>query len=400
MALSALIAASKEVDGSLPGLRATLPVAGQCLVEHQARLAARAGARHIVILVGALPPPLMAAIDRLRGDGLGVEIARTLADAVDRIHPEESLLVFADGLVTGTALVERIGALDGPAIVTVPDEPAAIGFERIDAADRWAGLLLIDGTRLRRTAEMLGEWDLGSTLLRHAVQEGVPRVRIDPQDHAVVADGAAALAGIDAALFAASRAGGRDWPSAWIFPAIERLAAPPLIARGIDAAIPGWAAAGLAGIGGLAMLGGWWLTGFALLLLSGPVAAVAWRIGAARLAAPRIERVVARVRLGGAAVGLLGLTWGLAGEQGWGVWAVAALLALAMAATAGERTIVARLPGRAPSRWLATLDGLLWAGIPFALFGEWGKGLFALACYAIVTFFLVQREVRTRLAER
>ena len=80
-------------------LRATLPLAGATLVEHQARLAASVGAGPIIILVERLPAALTAAVDRLRRDGLRVEIARGLADAVDRIHPDEALLLFADGCV-------------------------------------------------------------------------------------------------------------------------------------------------------------------------------------------------------------------------------------------------------------------------------------------------------------
>ena len=42
-------------------------------------------------------------------------------------------------------------------------------WELIDAQSRWAGALLVDGELVRRTARMLGDWNLQSTLLRNAV---------------------------------------------------------------------------------------------------------------------------------------------------------------------------------------------------------------------------------------
>jgi len=398
VALAALIAARKECNGAPGALCAALPIAGRTLVEHQARLAARAGARHIVILVGALPPQLMAAIDRMRRDGIGVEIARDLNDAVDRIHPEEALLLFAEGLVTGADLIERMAELPAPAILTLPDEPATAAFERIDAADRWGGLLLTDGTRLRGTAAMLGDWDLESTLLRRAVQEGAERVRPEAHDHVVIASSPEVLDGIDDALFAGSRRSAADWPGQWIHPLIERLAVPSLLRRGVDPATPAAVAMGLAAAGALAMVIGWTLTGFLLMLLAAPVASIASRIAAARLAEPRMERLAARVRHWSGAAGIAGLAWSLAPHDGWGLYALAALLLLAVAAVEAERALVLRLPGGRPPRWLASLDGLLWAALPFAISGEWGRGLLALTAYAVASFFFLQREVGLRVA--
>ena len=91
-------------------------------------------------------------------------------------------------------------------MLTVPDDADHAGFERIDAAVRWGGLLLIDGARLRRTAARLGEWDLESTLLRRAVQDGAARIGAFEEGDAPVAivEHAAGLAPIERAI-----AGGR-----------------------------------------------------------------------------------------------------------------------------------------------------------------------------------------------
>ena len=157
---------------------ALLPIAGHTLVEYQVRTAQAAGAGHIVVLVDQIPAVLVAAFDRLRGDGIDIEIARDTRDAADRIHPEEQLLVFAEGIVADRAMLDALIAVGKRVLVTVPDSEATSTYERIDATDRWAGLALLDGQLLRETVAMLGDWTLGPTLLRAALQAGAARMPV------------------------------------------------------------------------------------------------------------------------------------------------------------------------------------------------------------------------------
>ena len=157
---------------------ALLPIAGHTLVEYQVRTARAAGAGHIVVLVDQIPAVLVAAFDRLRGDGIDIEIARDTRDAADRIHPEEQLLVFAEGIVADGAMLDALIAAGKRVLVTVPDSEATAAYERIDATDRWAGLALLDGQLLRETVAMLGDWTLGPTLLRAALQGRATRIPV------------------------------------------------------------------------------------------------------------------------------------------------------------------------------------------------------------------------------
>lgn len=407
MALAALISACQVADDGEQRLRATLPLAGRTLVEHQARLAAHAGATHVVVLVERVPPALTASIDRLRRDGIRIEVARTLEDAVDRVHPEETLLLIADGCVAGPMLVERIAAAASPAILTLPDHPPYADFERIDAADRWAGLLLTDGQRLRQTVAMLGDWNLESTLLRRAVQEGATRIRAtsgaardEADDLLLIAADAAALDGFDADLAAKSRRRGADWPSRYLFPWFERIILPPLLGKGVDSLWLAIGALSLATISAPLAWAGWRWAALVLLLLSGPLAALGNRLAAARLGVVRHARVFAVGRAMAAMLTMAFITAGLMREAGWGVALLAVLLLLAMAAAYGEKRILARLPGGAAPLWLASLDGLIWLGLPFAIPGWWLPGLAALAAYAVGSFFALQREVASRVAVR
>ena len=140
MALAALIAAVREAeDGS--GLVGTLPVAGRTLIERQARLAARAGASHVVLLVERLPAGLTGAIDRLRRDGITIDVARSAGDAADRFHPDERVLVFADGALAGNGAIDRLVTGPAPALLTIGESgpTGPVRTNRRRCALGWAG---------------------------------------------------------------------------------------------------------------------------------------------------------------------------------------------------------------------------------------------------------------------
>ena len=401
MALAALIAASGQVEDGGDGLRATLPLVGATLLEHQARLARRAGAAHIVVMVERMPAALTAALERLRRDGIAIEVARGAADAADRIHPDERLLVIADGCLAGQPLIDRLVAAAPPAVVSVPDHSDRQMFERIDAVTRWGGLALIDGARLRRTVAMLGDWDMVSTLLRRTLQENATRIDAFPPEASgrpellMMADRAAALEGLDRRLIGASRARAEDWPGRYLFPPVEELALRPIAGSGID---PGWlatAAAVLAVAAVPAVLLGWRWAMLALLLLTGPVMAVAVRLAGTRLAQVRHRSLIAGVRDGAAAVALVALGRDLGASLGWGMIVLATGAVAAAVALRVERRSLARLGGSIPV-WLASADGLIWLLLPFAAAGAWGIGIGALAVYALASFFFVQRGVALR----
>jgi hypothetical protein len=166
------------IGGDDSSTAALLPVAGQSLIEYQVRIARASGAGHIVMLVDQIPAAMVAAFDRLRADGIDIDIARDARDAADRIHPDEQLLVFASGIVADKALVSLLAGQTVSTLMTLPDSAENANFERIDAADRWAGLALIDGKLLREIVAMLGDWTLASTLLRSALQAGAARLPV------------------------------------------------------------------------------------------------------------------------------------------------------------------------------------------------------------------------------
>jgi hypothetical protein len=180
--LAVLIIASESGDDASGTLAAMLPIAGQTLLEYQVRLARACGGGHIVVLVEQLPAAMVAVFDQLRSDGIDIDIAREPRDAADRIHPDEQVLLFAPGFVGSRQIVETLIARASPTLVTLPDQPAHVAFERIDATERWSGLALLKGQSIRETAAMLGDWSISSTLMRTALQSGAARWRFEQPD--------------------------------------------------------------------------------------------------------------------------------------------------------------------------------------------------------------------------
>lgn len=391
MTLAALICAYQESDEPGDRLRATLPFAGRTLVERQARLAASVGARPVVILVERLPAELLAAIDRLRGEGVTVVVARSAADAAEAVHPDDRLLLMADGLLADESHIARLVAAEGNALLTVTDSQVDDRFERIDAQSRWAGLALLSGGLLKQTAAMLQDWDLQSTLLRRAVQSDARHIAIRgdaPGERPTLAETAADLAEAEARIVESAGAAREDWVSRFLLAPAEKAATRLLMPTAV---MPEWltlAAAALTGLAVVLLAGDWLWAGVILLLLATPLEGVA-----SQLAALRLERADRPGRwrrampvLAGAA--LLALAWSLSETHGWGCVALAAATIAFLAALHGE-TAGREMEGKL---LLAERKGLIWLMLPFAVTGLWVTGLTLIAAYAAGSFFWAQRQ--------
>ena len=395
MPLAALIAAYHESDEPGGGLRATLPLAGGTLVERQARLAAAAGVHRIILVVERVPASLAASVDRLGAQGLNIVVARSAAEAAGAVGEQDLLLVMADGLVADAAHVSRLLDLGPPIILTVPDTRVDDRYERIDAQSRWAGLALVDGEMLKATAEMLGEWDLQSTLLRRAVQSGARQlsVRGEPADDLlIVAERAEDLGELQRRIFEGASARRQDWVSRHLLGPLEQELTRRLMPTSATSATLTLGAAVLTALSGLAFGSQWFLLGLLFLLAATPLDGAGERLAALRLEDPDPESWWSHLLPAVAAAALLALGIGLAESRGWGCILLAGVT---IAFSLALRTEVggAEVPGRI---WLAERKGMSWLLLPFAAAGLWATGLGALAVYAAGSFFWAQRHVHRR----
>jgi hypothetical protein len=389
VALAALISAYHDSPDAPGRLRATLPIAGRTLIERQARLAAAAGATPIVILVERVPAELAAAIDRLRAEGVAAKIARSVEEAAAAIAPDQHLLVVADGLLADRGHFSRLFSAGEASLLTVPDAGHDDRYERIDADWRWAGLALLDGDMLRRTAAMLQDWDLQSTLLRRAVQGGARQIALanGTQRSLVIAERAADLAPAQARLVEGAGGGGEDWVSRYLLGPVEASLTKALMPTRVT---PAWclaAALTLSGLGAIFFLQGWFLAALVVLLLATPLDGVADRLGALRL--QRSGSWLSRALPIAAGTALLALGWALRPDHGWGAPALGAGAILFLVAL-GREIGSQPLPERS---LLAERKGMTWLVLPFGAVGAWLTGLVVLTLYAIGSFFWAQRAI-------
>jgi hypothetical protein len=387
MTVGALIGAYQEDDNG--GLRALFPLAGRTLIEYQVRCAAAAGAGPVVVVVERVPQALQDAFERLRLDGVGVFPASDVEEAVSRFEAGSLILLIGDGVAPPVNVVTAIADEPEPAVATVPDDEQHEAFERIDAETRWAGVALVDAHLLGSTAAMLGDWDLQSTLLRRAIQEGARRVALAKDaGEPLLVQSAEDLAGFQRNMVRASREARDDWASRFILPLLEDFATEQLMETPVRPVWLIWGALGLTLAGAFCFTRGWLGAGLILLLLSAPLDLIGARLATLRLK-PLPSRMLSKLALwpaGGLALLAIGL-WEMRHGTGWG-----ALVAAASACAFAEAARIEKssMPPDG-EQWLFSRRNAIFLTIPFALGGVWTAYLIGVLLYAALSFFIVQR---------
>jgi len=372
-------------------------VLGASLLEMQLRFARAAGAGHAVVFAERVSQPLLDSIERLRRDGLSVDLARSAGDTAEMIHPDERvLLVKADMLIAPERLREIAGRAD-PVLLCVRDEPVNGRLERIDATARWTGWGAIDGGLLRRTTAMVGDWDLGSTVMRRAVQEGAARLVLTPdealRDLIAVSDPAdAILAG--RRLVAATDPVSAGWATRWLLGPAARKLAQLSGEVGIEAR---WITVGafvLSALSIVSALAGWIVASLILLLL-GQLADLTGDVAARATAAARPwdkYRFPMRAAAGAIVLIAMGTTLFMrSGQWGCAVLAVVTLAASWLAAPL-ERD------DRRFSMWRADPGGLALLGLAGFAFGSPIGALLVAATHAFASLVFAVRASGRRLA--
>lgn len=391
MALAALIAAYHE--SAEPGaLRAALPLAGRTVVERQARLAAQAGARRIVVLVERMPAGLTAALDRLRREGVPLHVARSVEEAAEAIDRAGRLVVFGDGAIVGEAEIARLADGEGAMVLTVPDNLYGDLHERLDGTTRWGGLAAMDGAMLHDTAAMLRDWDLQSTLLRRTLQAGA--VHMPAEGPVAILDSVADLAGAERQILEGALGAGDGWASRLLAP-LERFATGLMMGSPVTPVAVGTAGAVLTGLGAIGLAYGWLRVGLALVLLATPLDGIALRLARLRMQADARHSWWRHVTPVLAGAGLAGLCYALAPVHGWGT-ILLGFVTLAFMVAAGIEAEGTKPRGRIA---LADARSMAWLLLPFAALGAWQAGVAVLFGYAAASFFWAQHEAHRRRPE-
>jgi hypothetical protein len=374
--LAVLIIAGENGNEAGDELAAMLPIVGQTLLEYQVRLARECGGGHIVVLVEHLLAAMIAVFDRLRNDGIDVDVARDARDAADRIHPDEQVLLFTSGLVPGRTLIENLVSKTEPTLVTLPDQSDHIIFERIDATERWTGLALLSGQTIRETAAMLGDWSIGSTLMRNALQSGAARWRLEKPDGINIISSGAQAAAMSAKLVQDSRSVDQSQFDDLIADPLAKLLVPFLLRWSVPIDLVAVMPLVLVGAALLLAMIGWFATGFVLLCLAAFI-----QLAAALLlnVAVRVSPMTGLLKYAkpltlGAMLLLLGWTVSAA----TGDWA-----ALLLAGWAISLFLLRRADMAARIRWLPTIGSSASIMLLALLFSAPLSGLILLVCHGL-----------------
>lgn len=386
MAVGALIGAYQEDDSG--GLRALLPLAGRSLLEYQVRCAAAAGAAPVVVVVERVPQALQDALERLRLDGVGVFAVSDINEAVSRFEAGSTILLIGDGIVPPVSTVTSLADEPEAAVATVPDDVHHAAFERIDAETRWAGVAVVDAHLLGSTAAMLGDWDLQSTLLRRAIQEGARRVPLTKDTgEPLLVESADQLGNFQRDLVRASRGGRDDWTSRYVLPFVEDFATEQLMETPLRPVWLIWSALAFTICAAVCFTRGWLGAGLVLALISTPLDLIAARLATIRLK-PFPSRMLSRLGLwpaAGLALLAIGL-WEMRHGTGWG-----AMVAAASGCAFAEAARIEKGGMGGADQWLFSRRNAIFLAIPFAIGGVWTAYLIAVLIYAALTFFIVQR---------
>ncbi|WP_188762086.1 CDP-alcohol phosphatidyltransferase family protein [Sandarakinorhabdus glacialis] len=392
--------------------QAMLVAGGIGVLERQARQLRRAGIDELyaVDLVPLTPVPA------------GVK-AITAAALPGHVSAEDRVVIIAAGVILDERAIAAVLAATGPALLVADAaRPGAVGVERLDAATFAAGMMALPGKIVRGTAATIGEWDLGSTLIRAAWLDPATQ-RIDfaslplyaparRRDVALIwaqpqsPDEARAATDI---LVSAAQKGCLDWPARFIHPWPEdmlvKLLAPTRITPNmvtLGTGIIGIAAGFAFGFGYL------WL-GLVLALITGPLDGVDGKLARTRVEFSKwgdLEHLVDKLLEYG---WYLAIAWHFTSVSGSALpFAIAGFIILPAIAEAVQGEFFRRLTGvqlddaGAAERRIRLIAGrrntFLWTWLPFAIFGLWFEGFVAMAVYSVFTTGVAQWRFYKRLS--
>lgn len=285
MRIGLVAALRRSEEGAL---RAELPLAGRSVLAWQVALLQSLGVERVLCLAERTGGAILDLQHTVEAGGASFHALSGFAALPALVRAEDDLVILADGLVPDPAVVHALLGGEGTlhrAVATLPaDHPLAAAhpedFERIDAADHWAGVLAMRGAPVQQLADFPGDADAISLLLRIALQTGTPRRALAarelmPESWLLAGDAAAVEKHETALIARAAPSTDRRAPLSALAARVVRALAPDGLAQGGPVA------------GALAVV-----------LLLGGVAAAALGPAAAGLVAAGLGAFAAQVSLG------------------------------------------------------------------------------------------------------
>jgi hypothetical protein len=173
----ALISLAKDdLDGTGP--IALLPLFAGTLLDLQIQAAQRFGCEKFIFLCPVTHGALLQKIDEMKQQGLDAEYVRSPSDLVQYASDQDHIVYIADGIIPNDEIVGQLSGAPQELLFTVLHAEEYQEFERIDLNQRWLGIVSLNAARLVAMIDIPDEWEIGSALLRTAVQADCPRAII------------------------------------------------------------------------------------------------------------------------------------------------------------------------------------------------------------------------------
>ncbi len=172
---SAIQSAQKTITAllSVVGDQGTQSLFGEPLIQFQIDNLRNMGVGRFLVEVDTVPGAVVALADQLRHQGISIDFVRSPQELSGKFTDDELLWVQSEGILADAALLDGVFANSSPIIATVDGREDNACFERIDLNTRWAGLALLDRKTIDGIAALPDGWNIGSSLLRQAIQDGV-----------------------------------------------------------------------------------------------------------------------------------------------------------------------------------------------------------------------------------
>ena len=166
----ALISLEEPANGADGSLR----VAGRAIYRWQAEMALACGCERVLCWAPQEIAAPLALQKEVEGRGSRFQPVGDLHRLARIVGPGDELLVFSPGLMIEE---DRLAGFveDGHGIATIPArEGGEDGFDRIDLTRLAAGLMFLPGNLVARLADLPEDCEPGGSLLRIALQSGIP----------------------------------------------------------------------------------------------------------------------------------------------------------------------------------------------------------------------------------
>lgn len=176
MKLALISLAKDDLDGNGP--IALLPLFAGTLLDLQINAAQRFGCEKFIFLCPVTHGALLQKIDAMKQQGLDAEYVRSPSELVQYASDQDHIIYMADGILPNAEIVDQLSGAPQELLFTVLHAEEYQEFERIDLNQRWLGIVSLNASRLVAMIDIPDEWEIGSALLRTAVQADCPRAII------------------------------------------------------------------------------------------------------------------------------------------------------------------------------------------------------------------------------